>query len=159
MTSDQGSLWQQQVPGHACSMADAGAEPAPLLRGTTFTFDYLAALLPLFFVLRLNAACSSIRVADGELAVRMGWAFSARVPLARVRAVAPDGGFVGGIGVHGFGSSWLVNGSHRNIVRVEVPDGAPARVCGVPLTLRVLRIGVAERDAFVAAVRAGSADE
>jgi hypothetical protein len=59
---------------------------------------------------------------------------------------------VSGIGVHGFGSSWLVNGSHRSICRLEL-EGAPARVLGIPLTLRTLRLGVAERAEFLAALQ------
>lgn len=137
-------------------MADALLDRAE----RTFHFDYLALLSPLFFALRLNAHCSRICLTEANLEIFMGWAFSASIPLSRVRACAPDTSFVGGIGVHGFGDAWLVNGSHRNIVRVELePAGARARVCGFPLTLRTLRIGVAERDDFIAAVRAGARAE
>lgn len=136
----------------------APAPNAPYVR--EFHFDFLGILSPLFFVLRLNAHCSHIRLTRTTLDVAMGWGFTAVIPLARVRAVSPDASLVTGIGVHGFGDSWLVNGSHRNIVRIELAGGgAPARVCGVPLTLRTLRLGVAERDDFVAAVRAGMAED
>jgi hypothetical protein len=124
----------------------------------TFHFDWLPLLSPLFFVLRLNAHCSHIRLTPTALDVQMGWAFSARIPLTALRSVAADEAFVGGIGVHGFGSRWLVNGSHRSICRLEL-DGAPARVLGVPLTLRTLRLGVAEREHFIAALREAAADD
>ena len=131
--------------------SDAFSSSTPL----TFTFDYLPLLSPLFFLLRLNAHCSRISLDADALTLNMGWAFSASIPLAAVRAVTADAGFVGGIGVHGFGSAWLVNGSHRNIARVELAEpGARACVCGVPVTLRTLRVGVAERDDFIAALRA-----
>ena len=127
----------------------------PLLAGEgarAFNFDWLGLLSPLFFVLRLNAHCSHILLSATELDVQMGWAFSARIPLSALRSAAADESFVGGIGVHGFGSSWLVNGSHRSICRLEL-EGAPARVLGVPLTLRTLRLGVAERAEFLAALQ------
>lgn len=130
-------------------LAEGAAAPA------AFHFDYLPVLSPLFFLLRLNAFCSRILLHAGELEVCMGWAFSARIPLSRVRAVARDAAWVGGIGVHGFGGRWLVNGSHRNIVRLDI-EGAPARVMGVPLTLTSLRLSVAEVEAFVAALRAAA---
>ena len=121
-----------------------------------FQYDWLPLLSPLFFLLRLDAHCSHIRLSRAHLDVKFGWAFSARVPLARVRSAAPCSDFVGGIGVHGFGGRWLVNGSHRGIVRIEVEGGARARVLGIPLTLTTLRLGVAEPAAFVAALSAAA---
>lgn len=118
-----------------------------------FKYEWLGILSPLFFIMRLNAHCSHIRLSSSELDVRFGWAFSARIPLTRVRSVRVDNDFVGGVGVHGFGGAWLVNGSHRSTVRIEI-DGAPARVMGLSLTLTTLRLGVAaaERDGFIAAL-------
>ena len=129
------------------------------LRAThSFHFDYLSVLVPLLTILGMGSYFSHIRVTDGETSIRMGWAFTARIPHSAVRSIAVDESFVSGIGVHGWGPRWLVNGSHRNIVRLEMEPGVPARVCGVPLTLRTLRLGVAERDAFISAVRAVRAE-
>ena len=136
----------------AALIAEGAGAAAPI----TFHFDYLTVLSPLFFLLRLNAGCSRIVLHPSELKVHMGWAFSTRIPLSRVRTVARDAAWVGGIGVHGFGGRWLVNGSHRNIVQLEIEGGAPARVMGVSLTLTTLRLGVAEAEEFIAAVRAAA---
>jgi len=118
-----------------------------------FHFDYLWVVKPLLLLMCLGAPTSHIRVTNSEIQIAMGWAFNARIPHIRVRSIAKDGDLVSGIGVHGFGSRWLVNGSTKHIVRLEL-EGVPARVCGFPLTLRTLRLGVHEEEEVIAAVRA-----
>lgn len=127
----------------------------PGLLGQRFTFDWLGATYPVFFVMCLGESFSRIRLTDDALEVRMGWAFSATIPRTQVARVEHDAGLVTGIGVHGnpWTATWLVNGSHRNIVRVGIEPSARAWVCGVPLSLSTLRLGVAEKDAFVNALR------
>ena len=136
----------------------ARAETAAPLVSSSYHFEWLGLLSPLFFILRLNAACSHIRLSPDELDVRMGWAFDSKIPLSRVRAVRIDDSFVGGVGVHGLCGVWLVNGSFRSVVRIEIEPGAPARVMGIPLTLTTLRLGIAvdERDGFIEALTAGA---
>ena len=47
-----------------------------------------------------------------------------------------------GWGAHGWRGEWLVNGSSSGIVRIELEPPGRAKVCGVPVELRVLRVSV-----------------
>ncbi len=93
---------------------------------------------------------------DTELAVRLGWAFHLRVPRASVVAALPDHGRVGGLGAHGWGGRWLVTTSSKGLVRLELDPPGRATVSGVPVTVRVLRVGLAAPESFLASVRTGS---
>ena len=127
-----------------------------------FSLDYSGVgrwTYPLLFVLGLGESASSISLSDSSLSIRMGWGFSATIPLSSIRSATRDESFVGGIGVHGFGGTWLVNGSLVNVVRLQLADeGVPARVCGFPLTLRKLRIGVSDRDGFLEELQSRTAN-
>jgi hypothetical protein len=129
----------------------------PLRSENLYSLDYSGIgrwTYPLLFVLGLGESASSISLSDSTLSVRMGWGFSATIPLSSIRSATRDESFVSGIGVHGFGSAWLVNGSLVNVVRLQLAgEGVPARVCGFPLTLRTLRLGVSERDGFLEALQ------
>jgi hypothetical protein len=57
-----------------------------------------------------------------------------------------------GIGVHGWGGWWLVNGSVAGIVRIEIDPPARARVLGVPVRLRILEVSMQDPEALVAAL-------
>ena len=78
------------------------------------------------------------------------------MPRASVVAALPDHGRIGGIGAHGWRGTWLVNTTSKGLVRIELDPPARATVCGVPVTVRVLRVSLAEPDAFLAALRSGS---
>ncbi|MEV4614657.1 hypothetical protein AB0K43_18965 [Kitasatospora sp. NPDC049258] len=93
-----------------------------------------------------------VRVSDGVLTVRMGWAFRAEIPLASIRTVGPDSRSVSGFGVHGFGGYWLVNGSAKGLVRLELEPFVRARAVRLPVRLRELRLSVSDPAAFLAAV-------
>ena len=93
---------------------------------------------------------------DDEFVVRLGWAFRLSVPRASVVAALPDHGRIGGIGAHGWGGTWLVNTSAKGLVRLELDPPGRALVVGVPVTVRVLRVSLAEPEAFLAALRSGS---
>ena len=47
---------------------------------------------------------------------------------------------------------WLVNGSIRGLVRIDLDPPAPGRVCGFPVKVRELIVSVVEPDGLVAAV-------
>lgn len=111
---------------------------------------YTPGLRPLFTVLGIGPARSGVRVDPDAVTVRMGWGFRVAVPRTSVRHVAPDGGPVGGWGVHGWGGRWLVNGSSAGLVRFEVDPPAPGRVLGVPVRIRVLRVSLEQPAELVA---------
>ena len=97
-----------------------------------------------------------VELDDDELVVRLGWAFRLTVPRASVVAALPDRGRIGGIGAHGWAGTWLVNTTSKGLVRLELDPPGRATVAGVPVTVRVLRVSLAEPEAFLASVRTGS---
>ena len=97
-----------------------------------------------------------VELDDDELVVRLGWAFRLTVPRASVVAALPDRGRIGGIGAHGWAGTWLVNTTSKGLVRLELDPPGRATVAGVPVTVRVLRVSLAEPAAFLASVRTGS---
>jgi hypothetical protein len=110
-------------------------------------------LRPLLSVLGVGPAFSGVEFDGPNLVVRMGWAFRARVPLASIQNVQRSANRWSGIGVHGWGGWWLVNGSVAGIVRIEIDPPARARVIGVPVRLRTLEVSLQDPDGAVAALR------
>lgn len=103
-------------------------------------------------LLGLGPKHSSIVVTDDEVEVKMGWGFSATIPRAAIASVEPDTDRVWGWGVHGWNDKWLVNGTSRDIVRLNLDPKVGSRVCFIPLGLRVLRVSVADPEALIAAL-------
>lgn len=109
----------------------------------------------LMVALGITPRGSYVDVTPTELVVCLGWAFRARIPRSSVRSVAPDAARVTGWGAHGWRGVWLVNGSSKGIVRVEIEPAAKATCSGVPVKLRTLRVSLVDPDDFQAAMRAG----
>ena len=103
-------------------------------------------------VLGVRQSNSWIDVSDTEIEVRLGWAFRGSVPRASIRSVEDDASPVWGWGAHGWKGTWLINGSSDNIVRVVIEPPARARALGLPVNLKVLRVSVADPDAFRQAI-------
>lgn len=121
-----------------------------------FRFRYDRWCAWLLIGLGLGPRFSGVRVDDdpvhGGIDVRMGWGFHARIPHERIRGVtAAERTFIGW-GVHGWRGRWLVNGSMRDLLAVEIDPPVSARVCFVPVRLRTLLISLADPAAFRAAV-------
>ena len=97
---------------------------------------------------------SYVDVGADALDVRMAYAFRSTIPRSSIRAVSKLGPipWTCGIGVHGWGGRWVVNGSLQRVVRIEIEPPAPARVLGVPVKLRDLRISLEDPKGFLAAV-------
>jgi hypothetical protein len=95
-----------------------------------------------------------VEVDDGELRVRMSWAFRLDAPRARVQSVALDTGRVWGWGAHGWHRRWLVNGSSQGLVRVEFSPAVRAHTAGFPVLVERLRVSVEDPDALLAALEA-----
>lgn len=125
----------------------------------TFSFSY-GRLKPLLWVLGAGPAHSSITLDEECLRVRMSWLFRAQVPRSSIAGAKPFAGMVGGWGAHGWRGTWLVNGSSEGIVSIDIdPPGRYARVMGVPVKLRVLRISVESPDDLIAALTDGGVDD
>ncbi|MET0421865.1 MAG: hypothetical protein ABW073_09170 [Acidimicrobiia bacterium] len=97
---------------------------------------------------------SYVDLDEGQVSVKLSWAFQLRVPLADVRSAVLDHGRVLGWGAHGWRGSWLVNGSSSGLVRLELEPAARARVVGIPVHVRVLRVSLDDPGAFVGALAA-----
>ncbi len=120
--------------------------------GRQFGFSYAPSLRVIFTPLGLGPAWSRIVVDAADVRVRMGWAFSGRIPRTHIVGAVPDSDRVLGWGVHGWNGDWLVNGSSTGLVRLTVNPPARARVLGlVPIRVHRLRLSVLEPDAFLAA--------
>jgi hypothetical protein len=118
-----------------------------------YQLRYTAPLRPLLSVLGMGPGRSGVEVVGAELRVRMGWAFRARIPQSHIQRAEPTTHPIwGGWGVHGWNGRWLVNGSSRGIVRIDLNPAVRAFVCGFPVRLRTLWVGLAQPDALLTAL-------
>ena len=90
---------------------------------------------------------------EAALQVRLGWTFRLTAPRASVVAALRDHHRVGGIGAHGWRGTWLVNTTSKGLVRIVLDPPSKATVCGVPVTVKVLRVSVTEPDTFLTALQ------
>jgi hypothetical protein len=105
----------------------------------------------------MGPAFSRLRVGDGVLQVRMGWAFGASVPLSVIKAAFRRKNAWGGVGVHGWKGRWLVNGSVAGIVRICIDPETRARMSGFTVRLHTLDVSVEDPDGLIAAITGATA--
>jgi hypothetical protein len=117
-----------------------------------YTISY-GALGPLLTLLGLGRRFSTIERSGDQLHVQMGWGFRAKFPISSIRSVTPYTGVAMGIGVHGFGGNYLVNGKASGIVTLEIEPSAKALLIGVPVKLRKLSVSLDEPEQFIADFR------
>jgi hypothetical protein len=106
--------------------------------------------------LGLGPRGSRVEVGEAEVDVRMGWGFRARFPREAVKSAEPSRQLYISQGIHGRKGRWLVNGSPRGVVRIELAGDHRARVLGRQVRLSVLEVSVEDPDALVAALVAPS---
>jgi hypothetical protein len=92
----------------------------------------------------LPPASSSVEVDTLQVRVQMGWAFRTRFPRTFVTRVAEMDTRPLSRGVHGFAGRWLVNGSGRGILIIDLEPVQRGYVLGFPVRLRQLMVSVAE---------------
>jgi hypothetical protein len=114
-------------------------------------FDGWYRLLSSVVLIRPSRSYAVVRAQDVE--VRMDWAFRARFARSAVVAAATAQIRPLSRGVHGFAGGWLVNGSARGLVSIDLDPTQSARVLGFPVRLRRLVISVERPDALAAALR------
>jgi hypothetical protein len=102
--------------------------------------------------LGLPPSKSYVSVDHEQVEVRMGWAFLSRFPRSAVESSSELDISPLSRGVHGFGGRWLVNGSGRGIVRIELSPRQRAYVIGFPVRLQSLLVSVAQPSALASAV-------
>ena len=87
---------------------------------------------------------SGVVIDDEEIRVRMGWAFYAHIPLADIQRVGATVRPFFAWGAHGWRGRWLVNGSSKGIVALEIDPPARGWAIGFPLRLRVVYVSLAD---------------
>jgi len=95
-----------------------------------------------------------VDLVDDEVRVRMAWGFRASFPRSAVRATALDNRRPLSRGAHGFAGKWLVNGSARNIVRIELAPPQRGWVMGLPVRLAELRVSAVDPEGLRSALGA-----
>lgn len=120
------------------------------MRGRVFAFEFSPWLRWAFLLIGAGPGGSRVVLTDDELMVRMGWGFRARIARSAIRTARRERDVWWAIGVHtNFARSWLVNGSPRGIVRLDLDPPARARCLGVPVRVKRLGLGLADPEAFL----------
>jgi hypothetical protein len=104
----------------------------------------------------LPPSTAYVAVDGAQIEVRMGWAFRARFPRSAVASASALDIRPLSRGVHGFRGRWLVNGSGKGILSIQVSPAQRAYVMGVPIRLRELLVSVTEPSELMAALRGSS---
>jgi hypothetical protein len=114
---------------------------------------YLALSVPL----GLGPKHSEVRIEDGHLHVRMGWAFDARIPVASITRAEPTEERAFTAGVHYSSGRWLVNGSRKGLVTLTIEPPVQAKVPLRSVPLHQLVVSVTDPDALIAACTVATA--
>ncbi len=118
----------------------------------TFPIRY-GVFRPVLSVVGAGPAFSRVEIDGDRLRARMGWTFRADIPLSSIKGAKRFSGLAGGIGVHGWRGTWLVNGVIRGIVEITVDPPARAKVFGVPVRVKVLQVSGQSPEELIAALR------
>ena len=102
--------------------------------------------------LGLGASRAWVEIDDAWIEVRMGWAFHARFARRSVRAAKRSERRVISQGVHGGHGRWLVNGTTRGVVRIDLAPDQEARAIGRRVRLSSIEVSVEDPVALVAAL-------
>jgi hypothetical protein len=105
-------------------------------------------------LLGLGRRFSRVTLDDTHLRLGMGWAFAASIPRDQIlRATVDPRSHWWAVGVHATArNTWLVNGSTRGVVWLDLVPFARAHTMGFPLKLRRLGVSLEDPEAFAAAV-------
>jgi hypothetical protein len=98
-----------------------------------------------------------VRVENGTVHVKMGWAFDAHIPISSITKAEPSTERAFTLGVHYSGGRWLVNGSGKGLVTLTIEPPAPAKAVWRSVKLRKLVLSVTDPDALIAACTTASA--
>jgi hypothetical protein len=100
----------------------------------------------------LPPSSSYVEVNGEEVRVQMGWAFRSRFPRTAVVLATKTDRKPLSLGVHGFAGRWLVNGSGRGILTINLAPIQRGYVMGFPVRLRQLMVSIAEPEVLAAAL-------
>jgi len=119
-----------------------------------FDIDYSRGNRVLMGVIGVGPRFSRVVLDDQEVRVRMGWSFHTDIPLADIQGVGATVRPFFAWGAHGWRGRWLVNGSSKGIVAIEIDPPARGWAIGFPLRLRVVYVSLADPEGFITALRA-----
>jgi hypothetical protein len=121
----------------------------------TFEFRYERWCGWLLGLLGVGRRWSRIELSDTEPRVRMGWGFRARIPRQSIASVERIERLRWiGWGVHGWGGRWLVNGSMKELIAVQIEPRERGWVLGVPVRLRTIYVSLVDPDRLIASFQA-----
>lgn len=95
---------------------------------------------------------SHIDVSPTELNVSLGIAFSSTIERTAIVGARPWSGRVLGWGAHGWRGRWLVNGSSKGLVVLDIEPDGKGRVLGFPVKVRELALSLEDPAGFVEAL-------
>jgi hypothetical protein len=119
-----------------------------------FDIDYSRGNRVLMGLVGVGPRFSGVVIDDEEISVRLGWGFHAHIPIAHIQRVGSSDRPFFAWGAHGWRGRWLVNGSSKGIVALEIDPPARGWAIGFPLRLRILYVSLADPDAFITALTA-----
>lgn len=104
----------------------------------------------LFALLGAGARRDFVEVGGGTVQVRLGWVFRASIARSAIVAAHHHADMHVGWGAHGWWGRWLVNGSSKGIVQVDLEPRQRAWLLGIwPISMRVLYVSLADPDGFL----------
>ncbi len=95
---------------------------------------------------------SRVLVTETGLEVRLGPAFRSVVPRSSIKSAQRWQGPVFGWGAHGWRGRWLVNGSSKGIVVLQVEPPARGRVIGFPVKVGELAVSMEDPEGLCGAL-------
>lgn len=108
----------------------------------------------LFAALGAGSRRDFVDIDSGKLIVRLGWLFRATIPRSSVASGHQHADMYGGWGAHGWRHRWLVNGSSKGIVQLDLKLGQRAWLLGAwPIRLRTLYVSLNDPNGFLAALK------
>jgi hypothetical protein len=107
----------------------------------------------LFSALGASSHRDFVDVDREKLNVRLGWLFRATIPRSAVASGHHHADMYGGWGAHGWRGRWLVNGSSKGIVELDLKPRQRAWLLGVlPIRLRSLYVSLNDPNGFLTAL-------
>jgi hypothetical protein len=134
------------------SMGSGRASMEAMRRNGRFPIRYSAANATLLTPMGLAPRRSFVELDDRTVRVKLGWAFSARIPRERVVAARPVPPVRFTTGAHGWRGRWLVNGARDGLVEMDLAEPVRAFTAGLPIRPRQLVVSLEDPDAFLQAL-------
>ena len=105
----------------------------------------------LFALLGAGSRHDVVELDPATVKVRLGWLFRADIPRSAVAAARVHPDMYGGWGAHGWRHRWLVNGSSKGIVEVDIEPRQRAWLLGMlPISLATLYVSLTNPSRFLA---------